>query len=84
MSSKGKRDQDIVLKVGDNTVQKQCKVAEILAEYFSRIAEGIRDISNNFSNGDIRNHESVNKSKRNIEQTHSNFVRSSLMRFLVL
>ena len=34
MSSKGKSDQDIILKVGDNTVQKQCEVAEILAGYF--------------------------------------------------
>ena len=47
MSSKGKSDQDVILKVGDNTVQKQCEVAEILAEYFSRIAEDIQDIPNN-------------------------------------
>ena len=47
MSSKGKSDQDVILKVEDNTVQKQCEVAEILAEYFSRIAEDIQDIPNN-------------------------------------
>lgn len=63
MSSKGKSDQDVTLKLGDNTVQKQCEVAEILAEYFSRIAEDIGDIPNNFPNDNITNHDSVNKIK---------------------
>ena len=63
MSSKGKSDQDIILKVGDNTVQKQCEVAEILAGYFSRIAEGIGDIPNNFLKDNIMNPDSVNKIK---------------------
>ena len=85
MSSKGKSDQDIILKVGD-TVQKQCEVAEILAEYFSRIAEDIGDIPNNFTNDSItsRTMTVLAKSKRNTEQTRSNFVRSSMMRFSAL
>ena len=60
LSSKGKSDQGIILKVGDNAVQKQC---EILAGYFSRIAEGIGDIPNNFLKDNIMNPDSVNKIK---------------------
>ena len=87
MSSKGKSDQDVILKVGDNTVQKQCEVAEILEEYFSRIAEDIGDIPNTETISQMitsRTMTVLTTSKRNTEQTRSNFVRSSMMRFSVL
>ena len=53
MNSKNKSDQDIILKVEDNNVQEQRQVAEILTEYFSKIADNIGDIPNKSINNNI-------------------------------